>query len=58
MKKRVEEIVEKPIERYFPNTDEGLSTEQVEERILNNLTNNIPKGSSKSILHILFKIIN
>ena len=57
MKKQKEEIIEKPVERYFPSTDEGLSTEQVEERILNNLTNNIPKGSSKSILHILYKNI-
>ena len=57
MKKRKEEINLQPIERYSPTTEDGLSTEQVEERILNNLTNNIPKGSSKSILQILYKNI-
>jgi cation-transporting ATPase E len=57
MKKQKEEIIQKPVERYFPTTEDGLSASQVEERILDNLTNNIPKGSSKSILHILYKNI-
>lgn len=57
MRKRKEEIVETPIERYSPTIDKGLTSEQVEERILHNLTNYIPKGSSKSILHILYKNI-
>ena len=41
MKKQKEEIIQKPVERYFPTTEDGLSASQVEESILDNLTNNI-----------------
>lgn len=56
MKKKLpEEMIN--IERYYPNIYEGLTTEQVEKRCEQLLTNQTPKGSNKSILAICYKNI-
>ncbi len=54
-KKQPKEMIN--IERYSPNIYEGLTTEQVEKRCEQLLTNQSPKGSNKSILTICYKNI-
>ena len=45
------------IERYYPNVDEGLTSEQVTKRCEELLNNATPKGSNKSIWSICYKNI-